>query len=275
MKKPLYIFNIIFILVCLSVFSCKSSSFEIQKESFHKENYLPQNIQWQKDRELSFLQTYTFENKKFPIKYTLVKLNLFNEEIEIVIKPDDKNESYKSSVKNFAKENECFLAFNTSPFDKKIAGLTINNKNKISDEVKKYSALAFFKREAGYTADIFVKQTDKALENADFACGGFFTVLYEGDFFGSYIHNDQARIAAAVSGDGKILYLLYAEKGLFNKSAGLSFYECAEIFKSLGCYKAIELDGGRSAEVFIKDREVYKNPLTRKQKAHLGFRLKK
>ena len=262
MKRIIWILSL-----CLAISACATSNnLTVQTEAAHTENFLIFQPEWETDRDFPCMSTASFRSRKFPLKYTIVKLDLNAEDTEIII------DCNKSSVKKFASENNCLLALNATPFGKQPAGIVIRNKEKLYPPEPKYSALAFFKETKGWSARIALSQENEILEKADIAAGGFFTILAEGEFVKQYIHTDDARIAAGTAENGRILYILAVDGGIFSGSRGLSFLECALIFKQLGCDYAMEFDGGNSAELCIHGKRITKIPFLRKQLVHIGFR---
>lgn len=61
----------------------------------------------------------------------------------------------------------------------------------------------------------------------------------------------RARTAAGISKDGNTLYILSAE-GRTKRSVGLSLNDMSKIFVELGCFKAVNLDGGGSTAMVAK-----------------------
>ncbi|MBL7575569.1 Copper amine oxidase N-terminal domain-containing protein [Peptoniphilus asaccharolyticus DSM 20463] len=62
----------------------------------------------------------------------------------------------------------------------------------------------------------------------------------------------RARTAAGISADGKKIYLAAAE-GRTSRSAGLTLGELSDFMISIGCNKAVNLDGGGSTAMVLKE----------------------
>ena len=62
-----------------------------------------------------------------------------------------------------------------------------------------------------------------------------------------------ARTAIGISKDGKVIYLVVAD-GRRKESIGATYQEMAELFISLGAYKALNLDGGNSVSMYIRSK---------------------
>ena len=74
-----------------------------------------------------------------------------------------------------------------------------------------------------------------------------------------------------VNEDGSVLWLLVAEGEHKNKSRGLSYPECAFIFKTLGAREALEFDGGSSTSFFINNHNALSYASLLHNSSWLGF----
>lgn len=198
--------------------------------------------------------------------YSIVKVNLAGEGLTIISNFSQKNISKSFSPKTFAKKSASRLVINTTPFKKdgSPAGLVIENGNLISQPNKKYAALAIYKEESGYRARIFDSQEEIDLSDSSLylAAGGFWTILRDEKIYDFVDHKDY-RSAAGLADGGKTLFLMCGKK--------LSYMDCAEILKEAGAENAMEFDGGRSAQLVIKGKNVIAGP-RRKVAAVLGFK---
>ncbi len=125
---------------------------------------------------------------------------------------------------------------------------------------------------ASYSAKIFAAQTAPQLAEYDFAFGGFFVVLENGEVCYDFIRRHTSRTGAGLSADGRTLYILVAEGEVPSKSEGLSYPQCGEIFKAMGCTDALEFDGGGSTELCINGKSVLSYKTYRTQATSFGFR---
>ena len=66
---------------------------------------------------------------------------------------------------------------------------------------------------------------------------------------------------------------MVAEGEYPSKSEGLSYPQCGEIFKKMGCYDALEVDGGGSSELCINGKSILSYKTFRYQGNSFGFRL--
>lgn len=305
MKKFNFIFAKFLILTSLFLFSCQS--FNVQKNydfPLQEELFIPQEFAWQKIED--GIELTSFENQNVPLKYFIVKIDLQNPKLELKIFPQAENFSHTSSsqtknqkakylksqsTQNFSKENNCLVAINAAPFNtstkllgffsdkRQILGIHKVQNKKLNPCVQKYSALAISKiysenlnREI-YVPQIYENQNDAEFENEENVLGGFFMILKDSKITQNFnIELHDARIAVAYPKDKKFLYLLAVEK-YKDESIGLSFLECALIFKALNCSDAMEFDGGSSSQLIVKNQNVLKSAFTKIQASSFGFTL--
>ena len=220
--------------------------------------------------------------------------------------------SRRQATSSFAAEQNCIVAINATQFDfSSIVGIHKVNGIVISAPIEKYAALAFRRelacpapaapqadtsfggtdgagtsdaggetdssaennaQNAGYSAKIFAAQTVPQLAEYDFAFGGFFVVLENGEVCYDFIRRHTSRTGAGLSPDGRTLYILVAEGERPLKSEGLSYPQCGEIFKAMGCTNALEFDGGDSTELCINGKSVLSYKVHRTQATSFGFR---
>ena len=164
------------------------------------------------------------------------------------------------------------MAVNASPFEKKnfistkrrTVGIHRSQKINLSSPEEKYSAIAFSKKDAGYSASIIKNQNEIEIEKSDYAFGGFFTIVQNGKYVDEYKKIRDARLAIGIKDNSRTLVFLAAEK--------LTFEECAKLLINLGCTDAIEMDGGSSTEISILGKTYRPCIITRKQGSSFGFR---
>lgn len=198
--------------------------------------------------------------------YTIVKVNLAEENLQIISNFSQKEGKNTFSTKTFSKKSACQLVINTTPFKKdgSPAGLIVENGSQISSANKKYAALAIYREESTYRAMIYDSQEEIDLTESSLylAAGGFWTIL-RGDKIYEFIDHKDYRTTAGLSGDGKTLYLMCGKK--------LSYMDCAKILKEAGAESAMEFDGGRSAQMVLNGKNIIAGP-RRKVAAALGFK---
>jgi hypothetical protein len=74
-----------------------------------------------------------------------------------------------------------------------------------------------------------------------------------------------ARTACGITPDGQVLFLCVASKGQDEFSSGVTLEELAEIFRRLGCDRAINFDGGTSTTMTICAKSDSDQPCSIKQ----------
>ncbi len=285
MKKNSFIFLKILFLSLFLLSSCQSLKIEQKKTSFQKEDFITQEYEWNfLENENSGIETAFFENKNIPLKYCLVKINLKNPDLRLVVFPQEENlnsknfskSGYFSSMrtKDFAKKNNLLVAINAGPFQtkskisslvskkRKILGIYKNQNKIFSDSVQKYSALSFSKVEGEegifYVPQIFQNQNNADFSNEEIVLGAFFTILKDSQILqGFSTERRDARTAVGFDSEKNFFYILVCEKSA--ASTGLSYPECAQIFKSLGLSDALEFDGGSSSELALMQNGSLKN----------------
>lgn len=239
----------------LLFFSCKTTDFRTETDSFPSDAV--QNV-WQEKN------------------YFIAQINLDSQNIELKSYPKKSGWVKPKSVKSFAKENSCFAAINANPFEQKLRlnpfskqkpiGIYIDSGTKYSPGVARYAAIAFYRNENrnGFYAKIFDEQTEteKTLESADFAFGGFWTILRGKEIYNFKDIKDY-RSAAGLSQDGKSLFLFCGKK--------LSYKESAEILKEKGAYYALQFDGGSSSQFYFNGKNRQKKAKTRTPVVIFGF----
>ncbi len=181
-------------------------------------------------------------------------------------------------TRDFARQNNCIVAVNLSPFTAKhqIVGIHVADGSILSEPVHKYAAIYFTKETAPqgnsiYHASIEKNQTFETAEKSDFAFGGFFVVLEKGEVQTSFIARQDSRTGLGISEDGHTLFILVAEGERPSKSRGLSYPQCGRIFKAMGCSDALEMDGGDSSELCLNAQSVLSYKTIRAQANSLGF----
>ena len=265
------------------LFSCTSTkSLSTTPQISDDSDFIPEDFSWQAVS--AGIDRFDFENAAVPVVYHAVRIDLNNEELELFCYPD-KNTKISSSgnfkgitTQDFAQKNNCIAAINASPFDgrfrnKKIIGIHSINGSEFSAPVNKYAALAFSKNNdtQGFHASIIKNQTSDCTHQYDFAFGGFFVVLENGEIL-TYNEIYNSRSGAGISSDGKTLYLLVVEGEQPSRSTGLTYPQCAQIFKAMGCSDALEFDGGGSSQLCINGISVLNYKTNRIQANSFGFK---
>ena len=248
---------------CSSLSSLKNEPFVELDES----SYIPEKIEWKKIN--SFSEYFLFENKKVPLRYHLVKVELSPQNLKISAYPSKKNELEKGiSAASFAKKSGSFVSINTAPFKgrffskRKIVGIYKIQGRVFSEKNGRYSALGFKTEKDGSLKAFIANQNElNSIEEFDYIFGGFFEILKNNEEIEFLYSSRNSRTAAGISSDGKTLFLLVVEGERIFLSKGLSYGECAKILKFAGSADGLEFDGGSSSSLFVngKNMLLYRN----------------
>ena len=236
--------------------------------------YVPEVFEW--TEVCPGVARFDFENPEFPVIYHAVKIDLAEAcedgSLKLVCSRGER-------ASDFAAREKCVVAINATPFDKtgELVGLHREAGRDLSEPVARYAALAFRVGGgdgSGVLAKIFASQGDPEIDEFPYAFGGFFTVLENGVVRQDFIQRQDSRSGAGLSADGRTLFLLVVEGEWTLQSAGLSYPQCGEIFRAMGCYDALEFDGGGSAELCINGKSVLPYKVYRVHGNCFGFKLR-
>ncbi len=281
MKKTKIFSVLAFTFLIFFLYGCASLS-TVNQQNFNEEYenaIFPDKIEWKTIN--SECKYFLFSNKKVPVKWHCVKIDLSSTKLELTAFPCEQKKLTKGiKISTFAKNTKSFVCINSSPFAKKLSGKkTLVGIHKLegidfSLPQKKYSALAF-KRQADKSLKAFVleNQDENTLKDFDYAFGGFFTVLLNNQKKDFSYESKNSRTAAGITKDGKTLFILVAEGEIPFKSQGLSYPECAEIMQNLGASDCLEMDGGSSSALFINGKNALSYPAMWKGAAFIGFKI--
>ena len=211
--------------------------------------------------------------RELGVSWTCVKIDLTLLEVSPVITTSDK----PFSVKDFARQKDLTVAVNTTQFSTdgasvKAEGIIKDNGSILSEPIQKYCALAIFTDENGVlTCSILENQNYSEIEKYDYAAGGFFVILKDGQIL-EFAQNRRSRTACGTDNTGHILYLFAVtpDFSLTDKN-GLSYPECAAIMHELGCTQAMQFDGGHSTSMVINGKAAQTPLFQRKVAAAIGF----
>lgn len=245
-------------------------------------SYVPEAFDW--EEVCPGISRFDFENSEIPLIYHAVKIDLTlagaagpDRTLELVC--DCRKPATKSAgTAQFAARTKCAVAVNATPFTRsgQLAGIHKEAGQVLSQPVARYGAIAFKlggnAGDCNYVARIFASQADKEIENFDYAFGGFFVVLKNGEVRTDFIRRTDSRSGAGLSADGKTLFLLVVEGERPSKSIGLSYPQCGEIFRAMGCRDALEFDGGGSAELCLNGQSLLSYKVHRVQGNSFGFK---
>ncbi|MCH5292013.1 MAG: phosphodiester glycosidase family protein [Treponema sp.] len=268
--------------------------------------YLPSTVNWQRVQE--GIDRFDFEDPVMPIRYHAVRIDLETPDLELVAYPDRTTVEMENALEidgsvkqpfvftgmqtlSFARAYNCVVAMNATPFSGKpkqpaifaqlgtrrqILGIHKIKGITIARPIERYAALIFERdKTTGHLrASVIDTQSEFLLSEIEAAFGGFYTVLKQGAEIPFSVRTHDSRSGAGVSDEGRFLYLLAVEGEDKSKSTGLSFPQCAAIFKKLGAETAMEFDGGSSTELCIKKQSVLSYKLTAVNANSFGFRVR-
>lgn len=306
-RKLFVLFSLSFIFLFSGCVSLHNTVLSAEEESllYPIETYVPEKFDWQEV--CPGISRCDFKNPEFPIIYHAVKIDLTLAGLELVCFPDRDFTLQESRIENesitqpfifkgmrtskFAELYNCTVAVNLSPFGGKngtwnlaaklgskrqIVGLHVADGLVVSAPVKRYAAIAF-KRETGVDGELFWRasieknQTEETAAASDYAFGGFYIVLENGKVAEKFVRNHDSRTGLGISEDGCTLYILVVEGEVLSQSEGLSYPQCGEIFKAMGCENALEVDGGGSSDLCINGKSLLSYKVNRIQGNSLGF----
>lgn len=265
MSRRLFLFfSLSFLFLFASCVSLRNTVLSAEEESilYPVETYVPEEFDWQEIA--PGVEAFDFENPDIPLVYHAVKINLDNQNLVITATQWER-------TSDFAERENCLAAINATPFTKtSLVGIYKEKGTIVSHTNSRYGAIAF----GTDGAKIFESQKEEDFEEFDYAFGGFWVVLKDGEVQQDFVRRQTARSGAGLSADGKSLYLLVVEGERPKKSLGLSYPQCGEIFLAMGCSDALEFDGGGSSDLCIKGRSVLSYRVRRVQGNSIGFKVK-
>ena len=262
----LYLYNAFLLIIIFLLFSCTTI------KSLSQTDILPPaTLEW-----TELKPGFEITNQKIRelgVSWTCVKIDLTLLEAGPVITTSDK----PFSVKDFARQKDLTVAVNTTQFSTdgasvKAEGIIKDNGSILSEPIQKYCALAIFTDEDGVlTCSILENQNYSEIEKYDYAAGGFFVILKDGQIL-EFAQNRRSRTACGTDNTGHILYLFAVtpDFSLTDKN-GLSYPECAAIMHELGCTQAMQFDGGHSTSMVINGKAAQTPLFQRKVAAAIGF----
>lgn len=238
--------------------------------------YVPEKIEWKEISQGIAASDYC--SKEFPVEYHLVKIELKTDGMTIAAYPTAQmaKERLESGIKtdsffkgisttSFASQFKTAVALNTTPFNVKegaaVLALMGNSRSfagihkiegiQFSEPQEKYAALVFSTENGFLKADILDSQKTEFLEQYQYAFGGFFTILRDGEKKSFKTASLDCRTACGISQDGFTVYFLAVEGPPSLTSKGLTYPQCADILLKAGAYSAMQFDGGSSTQMCL------------------------
>jgi hypothetical protein len=176
---------------------------------------------------------------------------------------------------SFLRKHKLQLAINAAPFApmpskegqaQDIVGLSIHEKEIVSPGQSGAPALYIHENDA-----MIAKDSARRIE-ANFAVGGFSTVLWEGEVVPHPNDKLHPRTAAGVSRDRRFLYLLIVDGRQPGYSEGATCEELGQWLKEAGCWTGLNLDGGGSTTLVKEDENGNPAILNRPINSFLPFK---
>ena len=254
-------FSLCFLFLFLGCVSRPAISAEDEALLYPVETYVPETFEW--EEVCPGVSRFDFENADIPLIYHAVKIDLNNPELTVTCTQWER-------TSDFAARENCLVAINATPFGKdgQLVGIHKEKGNIISHSNSRYAAIAF----GPDGVKIFESQRDEEFEAFDFTFGGFWVVLKNGEVVEAFVRRCDSRSGAGISADGKTLFLLVVEGERAARSIGLSYPQCGEIFRAMGCSDALEFDGGGSSDLCINGRSLLSYKVRRVQGNSFGVK---
>lgn len=219
--------------------------------------------------------TYTSHTARLaPLRWHLVAIDLHCPNLVPLAYPtaqqmDSRGRFIGKTTYQFLQETELqdsplLVTVNATPFkapltqllpQRQLVGLYINRGQLISPPSSRYSALCFSRQDGLLVATVISDQTQYPPET-ELALGGFFTILKEGEIQDFPACSLDSRTALGVTEDKRYLFILYAEGEDKKESLGLTYEESARILQAAGAWNALQMDGGGSASLSIRGKEI-------------------
>lgn len=307
MRKLFFCFSLSFLFLFAGCATLRDQVLSAEEEAllYPVSSYVPEFFDWQEvtawegtgegaGAEVDVLPgiwRFDFENPDIPLIYHAVKVDLSFVGADAAGAESEHTLQLLFgrglSTAKFAARTKCVVAVNATPFTRsgQLVGVHKEGGELLSQPVARYGAIAFREAkaatgedgsfaergESGLEARIFASQADGELEDWPYALGGFFTVLEDGAVLQDFIRRGDSRSGVGLSADGKTLFILVVEGERPLQSRGLSYPQCGEIFREMGCSDALEFDGGSSAELCINGLSLLSYKNNRVQANSLGF----
>lgn len=195
----------------------------------------------------------------------VVKIDLSNPAVSIVTSEPALFTNNRGCIRgettwDFALRHNTIVAFNAAPFKtsslffsmyRTIIGIHITDFQRMSIPNEHCGALLFYEDK---TARIIDSQTEEDLSaDVRHAVGGFWTILRNGSIVPQKNQRRDSRTAVGLADNGKTLFAVVVEGASKRNSEALSFEETAMLMQNLGVDDALQLDGGSSSSLVIKE----------------------
>lgn len=262
--KVLFLFGIF-----LLFFGCATTSFVEKTEnpqviSLENKKILEEKFSLALDKEISLKKDFKPSNNIYYMKFSGKDLIFHLVAIQITPNTMFSILPENTTLEEFSNINKATVAINGSPFQKKPfknVGIAIENSLLLSPGISNYSALVINYENQ---PKIVQNQFDINLENTKIALGGFYTIIKDGNHFGSFIDNKDSRTVIGISSQNNMMYFLVVEGEFFSKSKGLSYKECGDLLLAINVENALQMDGGGSTSLYITNNNMLSYKTLRK-----------
>ncbi len=204
--------------------------------------------------------TSAFRKRPEPFALYAVAIDLRANGLSFLVSPSNGERRLETDTQKtgtFLHQNKCQVAINGSPFwpvERRegvpidVAGLSVSRGDRYSEPEVTCGALLI-------TQDNQVKLVSQGddLSDAYNALGGFDFLLKAGQLVNEPGGPRHPRTAVGLSQDGQTLYLCVIDGRQNDHSVGATLYETALWMRWLGCWEALNLDGGGSTTLVIED----------------------
>ena len=202
---------------------------------------------------------------QFPLIVHIVRIDLLNPAVSVITSEPALFKNNQGCIRgettrDFALRHNTIAAFNAAPFKtgslffsiyRSIVGIHVTDFLRMSMPNERYGALLFY---ADKTARIIDAQTEDVLSaDVRHAVGGFWTILRNGIIMPQKLHRRDSRTAVGLTDNGQTLFVVAVEGENKRRSQGLSFEETATLLRELGADDALQLDGGSSSSLVLKE----------------------
>lgn len=241
----------------------------------------PEEIIW--NEVVSGIETTEYVIEDYKVQWACVRIDLNTPGLKITATPQSTPDGKRyhadkmdlNSIAGLPEDSvTTSIVVNTTPFDMKDSNYPPVSIVKIDGQEicpmnDYYSALGLEPSQDGIRAAIIKNQNEEELAPYQYAFGGFFWILDEEEM-PEFAKFKRSRTACGINEYGSVLYL-FATCGINCPTGrdGLNFEECARILKELGCYQAMEFDGGHSTALTVNGKNLIKPSLQRKVPALL------
>jgi exopolysaccharide biosynthesis protein len=211
------------------------------------------------------------ENPK--LEFWALRVDLASPDVRVIVKGGAENrgranhETLSVKVPSFVRDNNLIAGINAVPFDIASsregrpvmnAGLVIAGGEVIAAANPRYDAIVFYKDsyKEKDAVKIISQSAINETDNIENAAGAFHHILVKGEPAQRTLNRESRyqRSAAGISQDNRYLYLAVIDSAcaVTQRKRGSTEKETALLLRSLGCWDALNLDGGGSSALALR-----------------------